>query len=90
MYRPTPIEQLAILAKLNMLLGRHEYDRLFLQFECLGVDAGIADVFVRNEYQAVQIDSNYHVHVAIAVESVIKRAVKSVNVLPRYCTDSKA
>jgi hypothetical protein len=34
MYLPTPVEQLAIQARLNFMLGPREYDRLFIDFVC--------------------------------------------------------
>ncbi len=83
MYRPSSVEQLAIQARLNFILGPKEYDRLFLGFECADIHENSARVFARSEYNAVQIASNYSLHVAIAIESVIKRPVKTVMVLPK-------
>lgn len=34
MYLPTAIEQLAIQARLNFMLGPREYDKLFIDFAC--------------------------------------------------------
>ena len=75
--------RLAIQARLNFILGPSEYDRLFLGFECGNVHENSAQVFARSEFNAIQIASNYSVHVAIAIESVIKRPVKAVKVLPK-------
>lgn len=83
MYRPSPVEQLAIQARLNFILGSIEYDKLFLGFECGGIFENSAEVFARSEYHAIRIAFSYSLHVAIAIESVIKRPVKSVRVLPR-------
>ena len=81
MYRPSPVEQLAIQARLNFILGLVEYDRLFLNFECREIRDTSVQVFARSEYNANQIAENYPVHVAIAIESIIKRPIRSVNVL---------
>jgi hypothetical protein len=85
MYRPSPVEQLAIQARLNFILGPREYDRLFLNFECGEMHGTSVQVFARNEYNANQIALNYPVHVAIAIECIIKRPIRSVDVraLPR-------
>jgi hypothetical protein len=83
MYRPSLVEQFAIQARLNFILGSREYDRLFLGFECGRIHQKSAEVFARSEHNANQIASDYSLHVAIAIESVIKRPVKSVRVLPK-------
>lgn len=80
---PSKAQQHAIEAKLNFALGAETYDRLFLGFVCGGVKNGVVDVFVQNEDTAVIVDAEYSWHVAVVVESVLKRPVKRVNVLPR-------
>jgi hypothetical protein len=89
MYRPTSIENLAIQARLNFILGARDYDRFFIGFECGHIKDKTAHVFARSEYNADQIGSRYSTHVAIALESVLKRPIKRVNVLPRYFSDSR-
>ena len=83
MYYPTATEKFAIEAKLNMILGAKEYDRLFLGFECGELIGDVVHVYARSEYCAARIDSHYSPHVAVAVESVIGRPVKTVTVLPK-------
>ncbi len=76
-------ENYAVQAKLNLMLGAKEYDSLFLGFECRELVEDIIHVYARSEYQAHKIEKRYTAHVAMAVESVIRRPVKRVNVLPR-------
>jgi hypothetical protein len=80
---PSKAQQQAIEAKLNFALGAETYDRLFLGFVCGGVENEIVDVFVQNEDTAAIVGTEYSWHVAVVVESVLKKSVKSVNVLPR-------
>jgi hypothetical protein len=89
MYRPTSIENLAIQARLNFILGARQYDRFFIGFECTHIQDKTAHVFARSEHNAQQIGSRYSTHVAIAVESVIKHPIKAVHVLPRHFSDSR-
>jgi hypothetical protein len=70
-------------------LGAREYDRFFIGFECGHIQGKTAHVFARSEHNAHQIGSRYSTHVAIAVESVIKRPIKTVHVLPRHFSDSR-
>jgi hypothetical protein len=81
-FRPTRHEHHAIEAKLNMLLGASVYDKLFIGFEVISIRRGVLDVHV-NSQSADTIQRTYSLHVAIVVESVLKRAVKSVNLYPR-------
>jgi hypothetical protein len=76
-------ENYAVQAKLNLMLGAKEYDSLFLGFECGELIEDIVHVYARSEYQATRIEKCYTPHVAIAVESILRRPVKRVNVLPR-------
>jgi hypothetical protein len=66
-----------------MMLGAQVYDKWFVNFECAGVRGGIAEVFVSGECKAKNIGIQYGLHVAIAVETVLKKAVKSVSVSAR-------
>lgn len=85
--RPTLAQKLAIEAKLNSLLGACAYDSLFLGFECGDIIDGIVHVYARSEYCATRIDATYRQHVAVAVQSVVKRVVDGVNVIPKDFTD---
>jgi hypothetical protein len=81
-FYPTRHEHHAIEAKLNMLLGASVYDQLFIGFEVISVCRGILNVHV--DFDSVDIiQREYCLHVAIVVESVLRRAVKSVTLHPR-------
>jgi hypothetical protein len=86
---PTKAQQQAIEAKLNFVLGADTYDRLFLGFVCGAVDHAIVDVFVQNEDMAAIVGSEYSWHVAVVVESVLKKPVKRVNVLPKNASQAR-
>ncbi len=86
---PSKAQQQAIEAKLNFALGADTYDRLFLGFICGGVDNEIVDVFVRNEDTAAIVGTEYSWHVAVVVESVLKKPVKRVNVLPKNLSQAR-
>jgi hypothetical protein len=86
---PSKVQQHAIEAKLNFALGAETYDRLFLGFVCGGVQNEIVDVFVQNEDTAAIVGTEYSWHVAVVVESVLKKPVKRVNVLPRNLSPTR-
>ncbi|QDW38687.1 hypothetical protein FFI89_016955 [Bradyrhizobium sp. KBS0727] len=81
-FRPTPHQHLAVEAKLNMLLGAATYDRLLIGFEVVSVKDGVLLVLVDPD-KLPAISHSYSIHLAVAVESVLKRAVKSVALKPR-------
>jgi hypothetical protein len=89
MYLPTAVEQLAIQARLNFMLGPREYDRLFIDFVCGEIRGLSVQVFARSEYNANEIAQHYAAHVAIAIESIVKLPIRSVKVLPRNFSNSQ-
>ena len=80
---PSKAQQQAIEAKLNFALGAETYDRLFLGFICGDVDNDTVDIFVQNEDTAAIVCTGYSWHVAVVVESVMRKSIKCVNVLPK-------
>jgi hypothetical protein len=86
---PSKAQQHAIEARLNFALGAETYDRLFLGFVCGGVQNEIVEVFVQNEDTAAIVGTQYSWHVAVVVESVLKKPVKRVNVLPKNLSPTR-
>ena len=86
---PSKAQQQAIEAKLNFALGAETYDRLFLGFICGDVDNDTVDIFVQNEDTAAIVCIGYSWHVAVVVESVMKKPVKCVNVLPKNLSQTR-
>jgi hypothetical protein len=86
---PSKAQQQAIEAKLNFALGAETYDRLFLGFVCGDVDNDTVDIFVQNEDTAAIVCTGYSWHVAVVVESVMKKSVKCVNVLPKNLSQTR-
>ena len=67
-------------AKLNYILGAEVFDQLFLGFECGSVVKETAHIFVESEEKAAIVESEYSWHVAIIVESIMKKRIKYVTV----------
>jgi hypothetical protein len=80
-FKPTLHEHLAIEARLNMLLGAAIYDRLLIGFRVVSVKDGVLLVLVDPENLAT-INREYSMHLAIVVESVLRRAIRSVVLNP--------
>ena len=86
---PSKAQQQAIEARLNFALGSETYDRLFLGFVCGGVENDAVEVFVEDEDTAAIVGTQYSWHVAVAVESVLKKPVKHVTVLPKNLSKTR-
>jgi hypothetical protein len=86
---PARDEQLAIQAKLNMLLGAEVYDALFLGFECGVIFEDVVHVYVPKANAAVAIGFSYPPQIAAAVGSVVRLPIRHVHVhaLPRKYSD---
>jgi hypothetical protein len=82
---PTEPQQLAVQARLNMLLGRTVFDKYFLGFEIRDVRDHTINVVVQGQVRAEAIEANYSLHVAIVAESILRHPIKFVNVLPKQC-----
>jgi hypothetical protein len=82
-FRPTRIAQLAIEAKLNLVLGAEAYDRAFPGFEVLEVVDGELRGWAPTEHQAAVIDVRYSGTVARIAQAVFNRPVQRVSVLLR-------
>jgi hypothetical protein len=82
-FRPTQIAQLAIEAKLNLVLGAEAYDRAFPGFEVLEVVDGELRGWAPTEHQAAVIDVRYSGTVARIAQAVFNRPIQRVNVLLR-------
>lgn len=79
----TPDKQLAIEAKLNFMLGGAAYDAIFPGFQIVALENGTLNIFAPSEWSAGLIENRYSYEIAVAAESVLKRPISFINVLPR-------
>jgi hypothetical protein len=85
-FRPTQVQQFAIEAKLNFILGANVYDSIFLGFEVLEVVGEELCGWAPTEHLAAVIDVHYAAKVAKAAETVLNRPIRKVDVLVRGMT----
>jgi hypothetical protein len=81
--KPTDIQQFAIQAKLSMQLGAEIFDTMFAGIEIAGLSDGEMRVLARSDHCAKVIEKNYLGMLAVIVESVLRRPVKFVTVVPK-------
>ena len=75
------VQQQAIQARLNYFLGAEEYDRLFVAFEILRIENEVLTLGVLPACTS-EVQDRYSWHIAIVVESILKQAIRKVNVIP--------
>jgi hypothetical protein len=82
-FRPTPIEQPALEAQLNLIFGAKVYDRIFLGFEVLEVVKDELRAWSPSEHCAAVIEVQHSGKVAWIAQRVFNRPIRRINVLLR-------
>ncbi|MBN9602599.1 MAG: hypothetical protein J0G33_06680 [Afipia felis] len=77
------VQQQAIEARMALIVGTEEYDRLFLGFQCTELEGDILFVDAFDEDCAAEIEDRFSLHISIIAAEILKRDVASVVVLPR-------
>jgi hypothetical protein len=81
--RSTKVEQFAIEAKLNLILGAEVYDRVFQDFEVLEAANGELRGCSPSEHRAAVIGVQFSAIVTWIAQTVLNQPVRRVNVLMR-------
>lgn len=77
------VQQQAIEARIALIVGAEQYDRLFLGFQCTEPEGDILFVGALDEDCAAEIEDRFSLHIAIVATEILKADVASVVVLPR-------
>ena len=82
-YVPDDHQKHAIQARLNLMLGASEFDRLFLGFEIDEVHGEVLYASARSEYCADMIAERYPLEVAKAAEDILGLTISFVQVMSK-------
>jgi len=77
------VQQQAIEARMALIVGAEQYDRLFLGFQCTELEGDILFIDALDEDCAAEIEDRFSLHIAIIATEILKADVVSVVVLPR-------
>ena len=80
---PTLVQQQAITARMALIVGAREFDRLFLGVEFSEVDGDILFAYAQNEECAAEIEDKYALHISIIAQQILERPIGIVMVLPK-------
>jgi hypothetical protein len=76
------VQEQAISARMALIVGANEFDRLFPGVEFSEVDGDILFVFALNEELAAEMDK-YALHISLVATDILKTEIGVVMVLPR-------
>lgn len=85
--RPTQDQESDIQEMLRSRIGPVEYDQLFRILVCGEIRAGVAHVYVLNEFHALQVEALYSHDIAKTVAQIMACEVTSVSVWPLAFSD---
>jgi hypothetical protein len=76
------IQQQAIEARMALIVGAEQYDRLFLGFQCTEVEGDILFVDALDEDCAAEIEDRFSLHISIIAAEILGADIAAVVVLP--------
>lgn len=77
------IQQQAITARMALIVGAEEFDRLFLGVEFPEVEGSILFVSALNENVATEMEEKYALHISIIAADILSNPIEIVMVLPK-------
>jgi hypothetical protein len=77
------VQEQAITARIALVVGAKEFDRLFQGVQFSEADGDILFCFALNEEFAAEMDDKYALHISIIATDVLKREIGTVMVLPK-------
>jgi len=77
------VHQDAITARIALVVGAEEFDRLFLGVEFDELDGDILFVSAQDEHLADEMEERYALHISVVASKILERPVEIVMVLPK-------
>jgi hypothetical protein len=79
----TPVQDQAIAARMALIVGADNFDRLFRGIQFDEFDGTVLYVYAVDEYRAAEIEDTLALHISTIASGILKRDVPFVMVLPR-------
>jgi hypothetical protein len=77
------VQEQAIAARMALIVGAKEFDRLFLGVQFTEVDGDILFVFAQDDETAAEMEDKYALHISIIATDILKTEIGVVMVLPK-------
>lgn len=79
----TELQNLAIQARIALIVGAKNFDRLFAGIRFAEVDGPIFYVYARDEETAAEIEDTFTLHISIVASQILQQEIDVVVVLPK-------
>jgi hypothetical protein len=79
----SPVQDQAIAARMALIVGADNFDRLFLGVQFDEFDGTVLYVYAADEYRAAEIEDTFALHISTIAAAILKREIPIVMVLPQ-------
>lgn len=79
----TEIQDLAIQARMALIVGAKTFDRLFAGIRFDELDGPLLYVYAKNEQTAAEIEDDFSLHIATVAVGILNQPVEVVVVMPK-------
>jgi hypothetical protein len=79
----TPVQDQAIAARMALIVGADNFDRLFRGVQFDEFDGTVLYVYAVDEYRAAEIEDTFSLHISTIAGGILKRDIPIVLVLPQ-------
>jgi hypothetical protein len=76
-------EDQAIAARMALIVGADNFDRLFRGIQFDEFDGTVLYVYAADEYRAAEIEDTFSLHISTIASGILKREIPIVMVLPQ-------
>ena len=77
------VEDQAIAARMALIVGADNFDRLFCGVQFDEFDGTVLYVYATDEYRAAEIEDTFALHISTIAATILKREIPIVMVLPQ-------
>ena len=79
----TEVQDLAIQARMALVVGAKTFDRLFAGIRFDEADGPLLYGYAKDEEAAAEIEDNYALHISIIASQILKQEIDVVVVMPK-------
>ena len=79
----TEVQNLAIQARMALVVGAKTFDRLFAGIRFDEADGPLLYAYARDEETAAEIEDSYALHISIIASQILKQEIDVVVVMPK-------
>jgi hypothetical protein len=86
----TSVQNQAITARMALIVGADNFDRLFRGIQFDEFDGTVLYVYAVDDYRAAEIENMFSLHISTIAAGILKRDIPIVMVLPQKLKQERA